>query len=90
MRHSGREFGLVLSGTLSVTVGFDDHVLGPGDSITFQSTTPHRLRNDGADRGPRDLGHARPLRRRVTGDAGRDAVLSMRAWNGVERGLSVQ
>lgn len=47
MRHSGREFGLVLSGTLSVTVGFDDHVLGPGDSITFQSTTPHRLRNDG-------------------------------------------
>ena len=48
MRHSGREFGMVLSGTLSVTVGFDDHVLGPGDSITFQSTTPHRLRNDGA------------------------------------------
>jgi transcriptional regulator with XRE-family HTH domain len=47
MRHSGREFGLVLSGTLSVTVGFDDHVLGAGDSITFQSTTPHRLRNDG-------------------------------------------
>ena len=48
MRHSGREFGLVLSGTLNVTVGFDDHVLGPGDSITFESTTPHRLRNDGA------------------------------------------
>jgi mannose-6-phosphate isomerase-like protein (cupin superfamily)/DNA-binding XRE family transcriptional regulator len=47
MRHSGREFGLVLSGTLSVTVGFDDHLLGPGDSISFQSTTPHRLRNDG-------------------------------------------
>jgi mannose-6-phosphate isomerase-like protein (cupin superfamily)/DNA-binding XRE family transcriptional regulator len=47
MRHSGREFGLVLSGTLSVTVGFDDHLLGPGDSITFHSTTPHRLRNDG-------------------------------------------
>jgi transcriptional regulator with XRE-family HTH domain len=47
MRHSGREFGLVLSGTLHVTVGFDDHVLEPGDSITFQSTIPHRLRNDG-------------------------------------------
>ena len=47
MRHSGREFGLVLSGTLNVTVGFEDHVLSPGDSITFQSTTPHRLRNDG-------------------------------------------
>lgn len=47
MRHSGREFGLVLSGTLHVTVGFDDHVLTPGDSISFQSTIPHRLRNDG-------------------------------------------
>ncbi len=47
MRHTGREFGVVLSGTLNVTVGFEDHVLGPGDSITFQSTTPHRLRNDG-------------------------------------------
>jgi transcriptional regulator with XRE-family HTH domain len=47
MRHSGREFGLVLSGTLHVTVGFDDHVLAPGDSITFQSMIPHRLRNDG-------------------------------------------
>ena len=40
MRHSGREFGLVLSGTLHVTVGFEDHVLAPGDSITFESTTP--------------------------------------------------
>jgi transcriptional regulator with XRE-family HTH domain len=47
MRHSGREFGLVLSGTLTVTVGFEEHGLQPGDSITFQSTTPHRLRNDG-------------------------------------------
>ena len=46
MRHSGREFGLVLSGKLTVTVGFEQHVLEPGDSITFQSTTPHRLHND--------------------------------------------
>lgn len=43
MRHSGREYGHVLSGTLQVTVGFEDHVLGPGDSISFESTTPHRL-----------------------------------------------
>ena len=47
MRHSGREFGVVLSGTLNVTIAFEDHVLGPGDSITFHSTTPHRLHNDG-------------------------------------------
>jgi transcriptional regulator with XRE-family HTH domain len=47
VRHSGHEFGLVLSGTLRVTVGFDEFVLGPGDSITFPSSTPHRLANDG-------------------------------------------
>jgi transcriptional regulator with XRE-family HTH domain len=43
MRHSGREYGHVLSGTLEVTVGFDTHILGPGDSISFESTVPHRL-----------------------------------------------
>ena len=47
VRHAGREFGLVLSGTLGVTVGFEEHVLGPGDSISFESTIPHRLHNDG-------------------------------------------
>jgi len=38
---------LVLSGTLGVTVGFEEHVLRPGDSISFESTIPHRLHNDG-------------------------------------------
>jgi transcriptional regulator with XRE-family HTH domain len=47
MRHNGREFGVVLSGKLGVTVGFEDYVLGPGDSIAFDSSTPHRLHNDG-------------------------------------------
>jgi len=47
IRHSGREFGLVLSGRLGVTVGFEECELGPGDSIAFDSTTPHRLHNDG-------------------------------------------
>jgi transcriptional regulator with XRE-family HTH domain len=47
--HHSREFGVVLSGTLSVTVGSDEHVLGPGDSISFASTTPHRLHNGGPD-----------------------------------------
>jgi mannose-6-phosphate isomerase-like protein (cupin superfamily) len=46
-RHSGHEFGFVLSGVLNVVVGFDEFVLEPGDSITFPSTTPHRLVNDG-------------------------------------------
>ena len=49
MRHSGREFGLVLSGTLHVTVGFEEHVLSPGDSITFRSMVPHRLHNRGPE-----------------------------------------
>jgi transcriptional regulator with XRE-family HTH domain len=49
VRHSGHEFGYVLSGTLRVVVGFDEFVLEPGDSITFPSSTPHRLRNDGAE-----------------------------------------
>jgi mannose-6-phosphate isomerase-like protein (cupin superfamily) len=37
----------VLSGTLEVIVGFDQYVLGPGDSISFDSTVPHRLTNIG-------------------------------------------
>lgn len=47
IRHSGREYGLVLSGTLEVTVGFDTYELGPGDSICFDSTVPHCLRTVG-------------------------------------------
>jgi transcriptional regulator with XRE-family HTH domain len=48
MRHMGREYGVVLSGRLRVTIGFDEeHELGPGDSITFDSTRPHRLENAG-------------------------------------------
>lgn len=49
IRHSGHEYGLVLSGTLSVTVGFDSYLLGPGDSISFDSTVPHCLRNAGEE-----------------------------------------
>jgi len=48
-RHAGQEWGFVLSGTLGVTIGFDDEVLGPGDAIAFDSTTPHRLFNAGAE-----------------------------------------
>jgi mannose-6-phosphate isomerase-like protein (cupin superfamily) len=48
MRHMGREYGLVVSGRLKVTIGFDEeHELGPGDSIAFDSSLPHRLENAG-------------------------------------------
>lgn len=46
-RHGGREWGYVIDGRLGVTIGFDDHELGPGDSIALDSTTPHRLYNCG-------------------------------------------
>jgi transcriptional regulator with XRE-family HTH domain len=47
MRHSGHEYGHVLEGRLAVTVGFETYELEPGDSISFDSSTPHRLFNAG-------------------------------------------
>jgi transcriptional regulator with XRE-family HTH domain len=47
MRHNGREYGYVVSGTLHIQIGFQTYVLGPGDSIAFDSTTPHRFSNRG-------------------------------------------
>jgi len=47
MRHPGREYGIVLSGRLGVQLGFEQHELGPGDSVAFDSTRPHRLANLG-------------------------------------------
>jgi transcriptional regulator with XRE-family HTH domain len=47
MRHHGREYGYVMSGTLGIQIGFQEYVLDPGDSIAFDSTRPHRLYNRG-------------------------------------------
>jgi len=47
MRHHGREYGYIVSGTLGIQIGFTHHELGPGDSIAFDSTEPHRLFNLG-------------------------------------------
>src|SRR5262245_441543 len=41
--HGGREYGYVTSGTLGVRVGFEEYELGPGGSIAFDSSSPHRL-----------------------------------------------
>lgn len=43
MRHSGHEYGHMLEGRMGVTIGFDTYELGPGDSVAFDSTMPHRL-----------------------------------------------
>jgi transcriptional regulator with XRE-family HTH domain len=41
--HGGREYGYVSTGTLGVQVGFEQYELGPGGSIAFDSSSPHRL-----------------------------------------------
>jgi len=46
--HKGREFGLILEGELIVELGFEFYTLRPGDSIIFDSMTPHRLTNQNA------------------------------------------
>jgi transcriptional regulator with XRE-family HTH domain len=43
MTHGGKEYGYVTSGTLGVRVGFEEYELAPGDSIAFDSSSPHRL-----------------------------------------------
>ncbi len=47
MRHSGTEYGYLISGELELNLGFDKHMLAPGDSVCFESTKPHGYRNDG-------------------------------------------
>jgi transcriptional regulator with XRE-family HTH domain len=41
LRHDGHEYGLITSGTLHASVGFDTFELRPGDSIAFDSALPH-------------------------------------------------
>jgi transcriptional regulator with XRE-family HTH domain len=46
--HTGREFGLILEGELTIELGFEQYVLHGGDSIAFNSTMPHRMSNTGS------------------------------------------
>jgi transcriptional regulator with XRE-family HTH domain len=43
--HEGSEYGIVIEGRCGATVGEDTYELGPGDSIAFDSPTPHRIWN---------------------------------------------
>lgn len=45
MTHSGSEYGIVLEGRCGATVGEDYYELDAGDSIAFDSRTPHRIWN---------------------------------------------
>lgn len=49
MQHPGAEFGMVISGELVLTLGPDELVLRPGDAVSFESSLPHRYRNDGTE-----------------------------------------
>jgi transcriptional regulator with XRE-family HTH domain/quercetin dioxygenase-like cupin family protein len=49
MRHAGAEFGYLISGELVLTLGFEQIKLAPGDSFSFESSTPHSYRNEGPD-----------------------------------------
>lgn len=42
-KHSGQEFDLVISGTLKVQVGANSTILHEGDSIYYNSSTPHGM-----------------------------------------------
>jgi len=47
--HEGREFGLLISGQLTVELNGQSHVLEPGDVIAYPSDQPHRIANSGTE-----------------------------------------
>ncbi|MFD3454708.1 helix-turn-helix domain-containing protein [Streptomyces sp. NPDC058691] len=46
MSHQGREYGFLMSGRLTVRLGFETHHLEPGSSISFDSAVPHLYVNE--------------------------------------------
>jgi len=46
LRHDDFEYFYILSGTLRVVIGFEETDLRPGDSMSFDSTRPHRFVNN--------------------------------------------
>jgi transcriptional regulator with XRE-family HTH domain/quercetin dioxygenase-like cupin family protein len=49
MRHSGTEFGFVISGELTLSLGFETHKLRAGDAVSFDSSNPHAYRNESTE-----------------------------------------
>jgi transcriptional regulator with XRE-family HTH domain len=43
VRHGGMEYAYIISGRLGVRIGFNEYELNPGDSISFDAQSPHRL-----------------------------------------------
>ncbi len=49
-QHLGEEFQYVLKGKVEVMVGDNKNILGPGESIHFNSSITHKLRNISAEK----------------------------------------
>ncbi len=49
MRHTGIEFGFVISGELTLSLGFEAHKLTAGDAVSFDSSNPHAYRNESTE-----------------------------------------
>ena len=47
IQHTGQEYAVIIEGALSTQIGFEHYVLEVGDSLTFDSTIPHRFWNAG-------------------------------------------
>lgn len=47
--HVGEEFGIVLKGTLTLSVGDRSYEVGPGESFYYSSRVPHRWVNEGGE-----------------------------------------
>ena len=45
VRHAGREYGVVIAGTLNIELDGIDYRLEAGDAISYVSSTPHRISN---------------------------------------------
>jgi transcriptional regulator with XRE-family HTH domain len=47
LSHKGEEGGVIVAGSIELTIGAQSRVLGPGDAYYFSSAVPHRFRNVG-------------------------------------------
>lgn len=75
MRHAGHEYGFLISGRLTVHLGFETFALKPGFSISFDSTVPHAYVNESAE-------PARGLWHVVRGDSASDAAAVFESYSG--------
>lgn len=47
--HRGEEGGVVIRGSIEITIGGETRILGPGEAYYFETHLPHRFRNRGKE-----------------------------------------